>query len=410
MSRVAIVEPGSSGLWLLDRAAALGYEPVVLTAAAGGRQVPEAHLAHARHVEVVDTNDDDAVVSAVERLHGEEPISAVVPGLEYYVPLAARLGDSLSVPGLGLSTALVMRHKHQMRAAVAAAGIDQPRFALVRTAEELAGALAEVGLPAVVKPVDQAGSMNVRKVSTQAEAADALAQALASWHPDLKIGSMPAALVEEYVVGPEYSVEGYVENGQVQVLAVTRKLLGPEPYFVEAGHVLPGDLSPQRTAELGRYVSRVVAALGQTMGVFHAEARLTERGPLVIEVGARLAGDRIPRLLYLALGVDMADVMLRCHLGVPNEPAPADPPAGPHAGVRYFLRPGLASYRQVVVDPELREDPRIQEHVVLIPPGVPVPPLDSYLGRLGYAIVTGSSYAEVLDLLDRVDRGTTFLG
>ena len=76
-------------------------------------------------------------------------------------------------------------------------------------------------------------------------------------------------LVEEYVPGPEISAEGYVSNGVVTVVAITAKLLGPEPYFVETGHIVPADLDPRTREAVDSYVTEVCRGLGLTLGAFH---------------------------------------------------------------------------------------------------------------------------------------------
>lgn len=406
MARVLIVEPRSSGCWLIDKAADLGHEVVVLSAHHGGRRVPDLHLRRAR-VEVADTNDDDACLAAVLDRHRREPFDAVVPGFEHYVPLAARLAGALGLPGLGIQAALGMRLKHRMREALTAAGVVQPEYAVVAHESEVGPAIDRVGLPCVVKPVDQSGSLNVRKVTTHAEGVEAFQRACRTLDPELGRVSLPLVLVEEFVSGPEYSVEGFVQDGRVHVLSVTKKLLAAEPSFVEVGHIVPGDLTEPESARVEGYVGRVAGALGLSLGPFHAEVRLAPDGPMLMEIGARLAGDRIPHLLLLSRGIDLCEITVRCHLGLPNPTsfAPAD---GNRAGVRYFLRSGLPRYRDLIVANGLRADPRLEQLTVLIEPGADVPNPDSSRGRLGYAIVTGPSYDDVARLLEEVDRCTIF--
>jgi len=406
-ARIMVIEPRSSGCRLIDSAAERGDEAIVLTADRGGRRVPEAHRAHAAHVQVVDTNDDTAVIAAARRLHAAAPLDAVVPGFEHYVPVAARVAADLGLPGIGVEAAMRLRHKHLMRAALGAAGIDQPAWALVAPAGDPAAAVAAVGLPCVVKPVDLSGSLNVRKCSTIEDVEQALYKPRDCGDPDLDRASLPLALVEDFATGPEYSVEGFVQSGRVHVLSVTRKLLAEEPFFVEVGHIVPGDLCTEDSQAVEAYVCRVVKALGLSLGPFHAEVRLSSRGPLLIEIAARLGGDNIPHLVALSRSVDLWDITLRCHLGLPVD---AETPStnGTHAGVRYFLRPRLERYREVVVADTVRNDPRVHDVQVLLPAGAELPRADSSRGRLGFAVVTGPSYDVVRSLLDDVDRGMTF--
>jgi biotin carboxylase len=259
----------------------------------------------------------------------------------------------------------------------------------------------------VVKPVDLSGSLHVRKCCTAEDVAQALHDAGGGGDPDLDRTSLPLALIEEFVPGPEYSIEGFVQSGRVHVLSITKKLLAAEPFFVEVGHIVPGDLGSATSRRVEAYVRRVVNALGLSLGPFHAEIRLSPRGPLLIEIAARMGGDNIPDLLALSRGVDLWDITLDCHLGLPAA-APARGRNGIHAGVRYFLRPRLTRYSDVVVADVVRTDPRVHDVQMLLPAGTDLPRPDSSRGRLGYAVVTGPSYEDVRSLLDAVDRGMTF--
>ncbi|MFD9125805.1 ATP-grasp domain-containing protein [Kitasatospora sp. NPDC059571] len=407
MVRIAIVEPRSAGHRLIDRAAELGHEVVVVSAGHGERRVPDVHLAHAALVETVDTNDDAATLARLHALHAAAPLAAVVPGFEHYVPLAAAAAAALALPGLSAGTAVALRHKHVMREVLRAHGIDQPAHVLVEDEALLDAALAAVGLPCVVKPVDQSGSLNVCKAATPAEARAAFRRIRDYGAGYLDRAGLPLVLVEEYVDGPEFSVEGYAEGGRATVLGVTEKQLGPEPWFVEVGHLLPARLDAAATAAVERYTRRVVEALGLELGPFHAELRMSARGPLLMEVAARLPGDRIPDLLRLATGTDLYEIALRCHLGLPAAPRPPSGGTG-HAGIRFLLRPDLDRYRAMVVDPGLRADPRIREIGALVEPGAPIPPGGSSSSRLGYVLAAGPGPDDTAQALDAAERGVCF--
>ncbi|WP_432157460.1 ATP-grasp domain-containing protein [Streptomyces sp. bgisy153] len=413
MSTVLIVEPRSSGLELVVRARELGHTVLVLAAGAahggGGHIHTEAGRearARAHRVISADTADRAAALARIRALHADTPLDAILPGFEHYVQLAADAAAALGLPGIDPDGVAPLRHKHRMRRALDAAGLDQPGHRAVSCERSAAAAYAELGPVCVVKPVDQSGSLDVRKVRSAREAREAFRGARRSGRAGGTRGT-GLVLVEEYVEGPEYSVEGYVEDGRVHVLGITEKLLGAEPHFVEVGHIVPAQLTACPARRIESYITRVLAAVGLRIGPFHAEVRMSGRGPLLMEVAARLPGDRIPDLLRLARGHDLYEIMLRCYLGVPN-PEPAAPRGSTRAGIRYFLRPGLDSYREFRVDPELRSDPRVREIGVLLPPGSALPDPGSSAGRLGYVLASGASYRETAGLLQRAEASVTF--
>lgn len=406
--RVAIIEPRSAGYRLIDRAHELGYQVVVLTANRGQRQIPSAHLALADHVDIMDTNDDAACLQRLRALHRQHPFTAVLPGFEHYVELAAAASAELGLRGLSTTTALALRRKHVMRDVVRAHGIAQPRYVLVTDEADLDEATAQVGLPCVIKPVDQSGSLNVRKVATRAEVVTAFRNIHDYGTGYLDRAGLPLALIEEYVDGDEFSVEGYVEDTAVVILGITEKLLGPEPWFVEVGHMVPARLEPAAARAVERYAVEVIQALGVELGPFHAELRLTARGPMLMEVAARLPGDRIPDLLRLATGADLYEITLKSYLGLPC--ATGTPVAGTgHAGIRFFLQPEISAYQTMRISPELHVDSRLREIGALIQPGQPVPAQGSSSSRLGYALAATLSHRATAEALDAAVRGVLFV-
>jgi biotin carboxylase len=404
-ARVVIIEPVSSGVALVRRAREMGLEVIVLTHDDGDRRCPDSVLDLIDQRVVVDTNDDARALEAVRRIHRTQRIHAVLPGYEYYVPLAARIGAAIGVPAVDPVAARRMRDKDLMREALRASDVDQPHFALVGSEEDLAGAVDRVGLPCVVKPVDLSGSLFVRKAATAEEALEAF-RAIDAQPRDLDRATRRAALVEEFVAGLEFSIEGFVEDGHVHVLSVTRKLLGPEPLFVEVGHVVPGDLGPCENARVVDYVERVIRALRLGLGAFHAEVRLSSRGPLLMEIAARLAGDRIPDLLLLARGIDLYGIMLRSHLGLGND-GNARPLRAEWAGIRYFVRPGMNGYRRSRGADAVGRDPRVVEIELSCRPGEEL--ALASVGRLGHVIARAGSYAETMEALDAADQRVEFL-
>lgn len=407
MARLTIIEPRSSGCLLIDRARELGHEPIVLTAGRGDRTVPPERLASASRVEIVDTNDVPAVLEVVRRLHDDAPLSAVLPGFEHYVPVAARAAALLGLPGIDPDAAMKLHYKHLMREAVAEAALDQPVAVLVTDAAGVRDAVTRVGLPCVVKPVDQSGSLFVRRADTLAEAVAAFEHIRDPTSSYLDRQSLPMALVEEYIRGPEFSVEGYVEDDVVHVLCITEKVLGAEPCFVEVGHIVPAQLPPGQAAQVKEYVRRVTRALNIGLGPFHAEVRLSARGPLLMEVAARLPGDQIPYLLSLARDIDMYGIMLGGYLGEPIRPV-VEGPGQVSAGIRYFLRPEMRRYATMTVGQPVADDPRIKEISLLQPPGAWLPDPGSSSGRLGYVVAIGATRQETAAVLNAVDAAVSF--
>ena len=259
--------------------------------------------------------DKQGLVDAAVEVVKERPVVGVITYDEALVIAAAHVAEHLGVPGLTAVGAVRCRDKHLTRIALTEAGLLQPRFTLVSTAEEAAAAAERIGFPVVVKPRGMGASAGVVLVGEQAELTAAFTIASRASHagpPDFEQG----VLVEELMKGPEISVDGAVTAGQYQPFCLARKMLGPPPYFEEVGHVV--DAADPLTADAGlqAMLAQAHRVLGLADGITHTEIRLTARGPVIIEVNGRLGGDLIPYLGQLATGVDPGQVAADVARGV----------------------------------------------------------------------------------------------
>src|SRR5262249_43908889 len=119
-----------------------------------------------------------------------------------------------------------------------------------------------------------------------------------------------------------------------RVVGITRKYTAPEPWFVEIGHDFPVPLPPDAVEAFGAAVRRALIGLGLTWGPAHTELRWFNRRVAIIEVNPRLAGGVIPKLVYLARGVDLisATIAAAAGSGLNLEPAGED-----YASIRFLV-------------------------------------------------------------------------
>jgi biotin carboxylase len=273
-----------------------------------------------------------------------------------------------------------------------------------RTATPLAHAADRVGFPAVLKPVNGSGSLLVRRVDDAAALRRVLDE-YAERGPVADVGRLVGTRLrlEPYLSGPEISVEGHVSGGAATIVAFTRKQLGPEPHFVEVGHVVQAALTPAERAAATAVTHRAVAALGLDTAVFHLELRLTARGPVVIEVGARLGGDRIHRLVRLATGFSLPEAAVRLLTGLP---APAPPPdtALRAAGIRLFtVREPARLPDPAALRARLAALPGCAEAEVSCAPEAELRPATDFRGRFGHVILTAPDHTALTAALAEAD-------
>ncbi|MEV0963734.1 ATP-grasp domain-containing protein [Streptomyces sp. NPDC049910] len=308
--------------------------------------------------------------------------------------------------GLALNPPEALRRlndKAALRELLARHGLSPVRTAVAGTPDEVESVLAGFGLPAVVKPTRLQGSAAVRLVTGPAD--------LDAWRRELAgHGYRGPVLVEEYLRGPEFSVETLTREGRHLVVGVTAKRKTPAPAFVETGHVFPAPLPDADADAIGELVTAVLDAAGYRFGPAHTEVILTDGGPRVVESQARLGGDRIPALIRLATGFDIEGAVFDLLVGGTAEPAPAERTAA----ISFFaFPPGRITRLEGVAD--LEALPHV--HGVRFPfaEGDVLPPTRHSGSRHGHVIVTGGTAEEAERLaaetkaLLRVETGSAVL-
>jgi biotin carboxylase len=282
-------------------------------------------------------NDEDQAVAKAVGLGERFDIRAVYTLNEYRVPLAARMAATLGLShGLPYEAALNCRSKKRTRKLLAQYGVGSANFVLVRTPAEALAAIANFSLPIVVKPCNDAGSNLVARCDTPEEvrqAVEAIQRNSSNWVGQALDSEI---LLEEYLEGPEFSVEACTASGQTKVLAITAKQTTPPPLAVEVGHTVPAPLPEVDGEAIRQLVVNALTALGVTDTVTHTEAKLTPKGPKVIEVNARPGGDKIPLLVKAVTGYDLRQLSLHLALGGTLDNAPRDNAITPSATVRFL--------------------------------------------------------------------------
>ncbi len=321
MKHVAIIETNMSGTGFqaFSLAHALGIELVFVTRDLGLYEaIPGAAELFRRHVSefvFCETNDEDSVVKALEEYRRGHPLDGIATFSEYLVGVAAAACRRLGLPGPDPAAVRTARNKDQMRAACSAAGVAVPRFVIIDDLADAVDAAGSMGYPCVVKPADESGSTDV---AICFDAADAQRRAEAIKANTVNFRGQarnPFLLFEEYLTGPEVSVETVTFGGRTTVVGVTDKLLSSLPYFVEMGHAFPSALAGPLVEACARVAVQALDAVGFDLGVAHVEVRMSDGGARLIEVNPRAAGDRIPDLVELATGISLVSETLRMCLG-----------------------------------------------------------------------------------------------
>jgi len=356
----------------------------------------------------VDLNNTDAVLTHGLALAERFAVRAVYTLNEYRVPLASRLAGALGLAHhLALEAALACRNKKHTKRVLARDGVPTARFALVRTAEEAVAVLGAIPLPVVIKPSNDAGSALVCRCATPDEVRVAVEAIL---HQAINTVGQPFdddILLEEYLDGPEVSVESCTVGGETTVLALTAKRITPWPLTVETGHTVPAPLPSGEAEAIRQLVIRGLAALEVDHAVTHTEVKLTPAGPRIIEVNARRGGDRIAALTRAVTGYDLAEVALHIALGGTLADAPRHPLVASSAASRFLIAAHEGNVSLMGID-QVAALPGVQELHLYAQPGQQVERTTSNLNRWGHLITHATPTQHADDVAEAALRMLDF--
>lgn len=339
-----------------------------------------------------DTSDPEAVAQVCSRLSRQVPVAGVTTTSEYFVATAARVAARLGLPGPDAGAVEQCRDKRRQRFALCRGDVPVPAFEAVGSASAAVAAASEIGLPVVCKPADGTGSRGVRLCSDLDAVAEHTRRLLTHRRDERGGASLPWVLVEEYVDGPEFSVETLAG----EVVGETVKHVGPLPHFVETGHDFPA--RGPGVADVAAVASRAVKALGLEWGAAHTEVRMSTAGPVVMEVNPRLAGGQIPVLIKHATGIDLIAAMVDQATGA----RPQLPPPGPgHASIRFLVAPAAGQLVTVAGRQSARRVPGVVDLAVTARPGDVVGGTGCFLDRMGWVMTAGPERVAVQAAAER---------
>jgi formate-dependent phosphoribosylglycinamide formyltransferase (GAR transformylase) len=324
-ARVMLVLPTETyrATAFLRAAATLGLEVVVAS-----NEAPTLATLMEGRVLTLDLQRPSESADRAAAFAARWPVDAVVGVDEGSVVTAAHIAERLRLRRRNpVASVEATRDKRLLRRRLTAAGVPQPRFVALDVdagEADLDAAIAIVGLPCVVKPVDLAASRGVIRADSRPEVLTAVYRVGEMLRAICVDGSTPPLLIEAYVDGVEVAVEGLARDGRLEVIALFDKpdpLTGP--FFEETMYLAPSGLDSTSRSAVVDAVRAAVAALGLGQGPIHAEVRISSDGPVVIEVAARSIGGLCSQVVRLVcddapdVERSLEEVILRHACGLP---------------------------------------------------------------------------------------------
>ncbi|GAB1543831.1 ATP-grasp domain-containing protein [Scytonema sp. NUACC21] len=347
--------------------------------------------------------DEKEVIEAAKHLQTKHKIDGILTYEEPSIELTALVARELNLKYISVNSAKSCRDKYLMREAFNKLNISSCSSYIVNSEEEAIFYANKIRFPIVLKPAKMASSIGVVKVESEKDLHESYRIATSATNP--RFSKEQVILLEEYLDGPEYSVESVVIEGHVSIVAITRKEIGFYPYFEEIGHQVSQSEFLEQKQLIEELVINAHHALEVDIGVTHTEVRLTKKGPRLIELGARLGGDLIPYLVYLSTGIDLSLAAADIAVGVePNLIATRN-----KASLIRFIYPNNdVRVKKVSVDPIVFTWDGVQQvswevktgDLLLLPP-------KEFSMRLGFIITTAENVKSCMEINERVYNNLT---
>jgi carbamoyl-phosphate synthase large subunit len=371
-----------------------GYNqvPLVLTAKSLGLKVLVTDInenppcrAHCDLYERIDTADKHATLKAAR----EHRIDAVATDqTDVAVPTVAFIAESMGLPGIGYDASLRFTNKFLMREALKKTcprHIPEYHFlGSVEEALEFCRGLRSAG-EFIVKPINSQGSKGVRKLSDSGFESAVRAAFIESKGRGL--------LIERFLHGFEFSVEAYKEGGTLHPLAITKKYHYNSNDCIDERNTWLADISPELESSLFEVNRRIIEALGLPFGITHAEYKVSDGKPYLMEIAARGGGGSISsKIVPFLTGFEPARALLLKIFDQPHEVRPGDY-KNKFAVLKFFdLKPGRVEKLHV----NAAALDGLLEYNLDLKPGDVIRPISDSRDRPGYFVAYGTDRARVL--------------
>lgn len=329
------------------------------------------------------TMDEDAVLAAAEDY---QPDGIMTLATDMPMRGVARVSERLGLHSISYDTAVKATDKFEMIKAFKAHDVASPWFFTVDSLDELKALESQLLYPCIMKPTDNAGSHGVVLAHDFAELQDSYDYS----HASARRGKV---IIEEYLQGDEVSVEVMVVDGKVNILQITDKLTTGAPHFVEMGHSQPSRHPFETQQAIKELTIQACKAVGIDQGPAHVEMMVTARGPVMIELGARMGGDNITTALVpLSTGIDMVKATIEVALG--NQPD-IEPSLHCASAIRYITSPeGIITSINGVE--EAKQLPGVKEIIMTKSVGEMSTPIHCSNDRIGSVIVQAATADEAV--------------
>ncbi len=252
--------------------------------------------------------------------------------------------------------------------------------------------LSDFQYPLILKPKDGTSSQGVFRIERFAEIESRL---------DItrRFSRNGEVIIEEFLDGPEYSIETITYRGQTTIVQYTEKFITPFPHTVEMGHLQPAELTPEQKQSIAEVVKGAVQSIGIDNSAAHTEVKLTKDGPKLLEIGARGGGDFISSYLTLtSSGVNMDEAIIKVAL---DEEPDLSTKQNQYAYIKYFELPVGKRVDKIEEWQDIMQDGAVVFAHVTVKAGDIIELITESKKRPGFVIVRGNDRSRTIHIAQK---------
>ena len=265
----------------------------------------------------VPLNDHKAALALLEQLTAQYKFDAVIGTDDSTLELAAKLAEKTGLQQNAPAAVRIARRKDLSRNCLQQAGIPVPDFTVVEACKNQPVDEPSFGFPCVIKPLALSGSRGVIRADSNESLNTGLQRSLNIISEEVDLYEKTHLLLERFIPGREFAIEGMLSKEKLEVLAIFDKPdLMEGPYFEETYYVSPARLKAGEQKSIVDTVQKACIAYGLSTGPVHAECRLNEQGVWLIELAARTIGGLCSRLLSFGTGYSLEELVLANAIGL----------------------------------------------------------------------------------------------
>ncbi|HEX6480794.1 MAG TPA: ATP-grasp domain-containing protein [Ktedonobacteraceae bacterium] len=350
----------------------------------------------------VDFAKPEAAVQTIVEFAREHPLAAILSVDDSATEVAARASAALGLPCNSPKAAEAARDKLLMRTLMSAGGAPCPVFRSFSLGDDPAWIAGRVAFPCVLKPLRLSGSRGVIRANDTDQFIAAFHRLKRMLVAEGNSAYETSFLVEDFIPGFEVALEGILTHGQLKVLALFDK---PDPldgpFFEETIYVTPSRLSARVQTEITQCVAIAASSLELREGPVHAELRVNEQGPWMLEIAGRSIGGLCSTILEFSSGMCLEELILRHAIGEEITTVERDEHA---AGVMMIPIQSAGILKGVHGVEEAGKVPLITGIEITAKLNYSLVPLPEGASYLGFIFARGDSPAEVEEAIRKAHK------